>query len=68
MTSLEESVRLVWNGDVDMGDGELQCLYEEYTSRLQAIPTVSMLSPVSINKLLSDIKKDLEDVFQPENI
>ena len=55
MTSLEESVRLVWNGDVDMGDGELQCLYEEYTSRLQAIPTVSTLSPVSINKLLSDI-------------
>ncbi len=35
ISGLEESIRLNWNGDVDLGDGKTRRLYEEYRSRLK---------------------------------
>ena len=32
---LQESVKKVWNGDVDLGDGKLQGLRSEYENRQQ---------------------------------
>ena len=37
VSGLEESVRLEWNGDVDMGDGDLQRVYSLYCNRLKAL-------------------------------
>ena len=37
INSLEESVKLEWNGDVDHGDGAWQKLHEEYCCRLKVI-------------------------------
>lgn len=37
MSSLEESIRLEWNGDVDFGDGKLQQLYKSYCQRLRGL-------------------------------
>ena len=37
VSGLEESVRLEWNGDVDMGTGELQVMYQDYMGRLERI-------------------------------
>lgn len=37
VSSLEESMRLEWNGDVDFGDGKLQQLYESYHQCLQGL-------------------------------
>jgi len=34
VTGLEESVRREWNGDVDLGNGELQALHKEYLERV----------------------------------
>ncbi len=36
ISSLEESMRLEWNGDVDLGDGHTQALYAEYRRRLKS--------------------------------
>ena len=36
ISSLEESMRLEWNGDVDLGDGHTQALYEKYRGRLKS--------------------------------
>lgn len=63
---VEESVCFKWNGDIDMADGKLQKLHCEYISRLNAIPTLSCLSAESISRNLSEVKKDLEDVYNRE--
>ena len=44
VSSLEESVRLEWNGDVDFGDGKLQQLFKSYHQRLCGLEDLSKLS------------------------
>ena len=34
ISSLEESQRLVWNGDIDLGDGACEKLHQEYLDNL----------------------------------
>ena len=42
ISSLEESVKLEWNGDIDTGDGYTQELYKEYRQRLKSIKTLDV--------------------------
>ena len=56
VSGLEESVRHEWNGDVDLGSGELQILYDQYMHRL-----TSLLS------LLSSSLQDRVRVLQQES-
>ena len=66
--SLEESVRLEWYGDVDLGDGACQKLFEEYRCRLEVIEeldaNVSNMERVlncvpTLEEILRHIRKDL---------
>ena len=64
ISSLEESVKLEWNGDVDLGDGAWQKLYEEYCHRLEVVKKldadVGVLDSVpTLEGILSDIHNDL---------
>ncbi len=40
VSGLEESLRCVWNGDVDLDTGELQQLYNSYLDRLKRIASI----------------------------
>ena len=66
MTSLEESVKLKWNGDVDFGDGKLQKLYKTYCQRLLGLEELSKLTNhpqlvlMALNREGSDITDDLK--------
>ena len=69
--SLEESVDLVWNGEVDIGDGKCQKLHKEYMERITIIEAPSLLDLSSIQyvlqylqKLLIEILADLEFLFE----
>ena len=62
-TALMESMRGEWNGDVDLGDGELQMLRENYDERLKGIVALaekgqsreSLVSKLSVRiKTISD--------------
>ena len=66
--SLEESVKLEWNGDVDLGDGACQDLHEEYCHRLEVIAKLDtdvsdrgrvLNSVPTVEEILSDIHNDL---------
>lgn len=37
ISSLEESLRLEWNGDVDLGDGKCQALHDAYLKHLNEV-------------------------------
>ena len=59
VSSLEESVRLEWNGDVDLGDGELQKLYEEYRRTLDKIGSLLLDMDNSISTL-KEFRTDID--------
>lgn len=40
VSGLEESLRNEWNGDVDLGTGELQMMYQKYLDRLKRISSM----------------------------
>lgn len=42
ISGLEESVNCDWNGDVDLGDGQLQALYEMYMDRLKRVRNLQL--------------------------
>lgn len=44
VSGLEESLRNEWNGDVDLGTGELQKMYDGYVKRLKRIQCVATMS------------------------
>ena len=66
MTSLEESIKLEWNGDVDFGDGKLQKLYKTYRQRLLGLEELSKLTShpqlvlMALNREGRDITDDLK--------
>lgn len=41
-TDIVESVRGVWNGDVDLNDGSLQHQYEKYQQCVEAIQSLKL--------------------------
>lgn len=41
--ALMESMKSVWNGDVDLGDGKLQELREEYDNRVHQVGSLAGL-------------------------
>lgn len=41
ISSLEESQRLVWNGDIDLGDGTCQKLHQEYLDNLDDVEKIN---------------------------
>ena len=62
---LRESLRGVWSGDEDLGDGLLQQLFEVYKSRrasVMCIGTAKRLQKVSLDltNVLSEITNDLD--------
>ncbi len=60
VSGLEESVRQEWNGDVDMGTGELQALYKEYMDRLSRVLSL-------LNSRVQDIQNMLREERQHLN-
>lgn len=58
--SLEESVDLKWNGDIDIGDGQLQLMYLEYISRLQILKRLACDEPLS-KRLMMDLISSMQD-------
>lgn len=69
ISSLEESLKLEWNGDVDLGDGKLQKLYQEYRDRLEVIGNLdseigavegTFTGVFTLQKIKWEIDSDLE--------
>ena len=64
---LEESVRLEWNGDVDLvdlGTGELQQMYHTYQDRLKRVKSVtrSIFVPAERYYLIQSLKQERDDL------
>lgn len=62
---LRESMRGIWAGDEDLGDGSLQALYNEYKGRCSFVkkvgtPERSRLIEGDVQRLQSELEKDLE--------
>lgn len=59
---LGESTRLVWSGDVDLNNGEVQQLYESYHSLLDFIATmrINCDTIVNVNKCSAILLEEKE--------
>lgn len=68
VSGLEESLRNEWNGDVDLGTGELQAMYQNYLDRLKRISSILASSAQDTLDLLRrekiNIFEDLQFVSQ----
>ena len=62
---LMESVKGVWNGDVDLGDGKLQQLRSEYENRLQVFKALSKAE--SRNVLEDTLRSRLDELNADKN-
>ena len=60
VSGLEESLRMDWNGDVDLGTGELQSMYEQYRDRLKRL---DMLGP-NLQETLCALLKEKVDLTE----
>lgn len=67
---LGESTKKIWNGDVDLADGELQRSYEAYVQRLKfgekvGLPPRSSREDVSedLQTVHASLAQDLETVY-----
>lgn len=69
VSSLEESLKLEWNGDVDLGNGELQKVYKEYRDGLKVIGNLdsevgavegAFTGVFTLQKIKWEIDSDLE--------
>lgn len=56
---LWESTRGQWSGDVDLGDGQLQSLYQRYQERLGRAKELGLGQPTDFE---TDLRCTLEDV------
>ena len=72
VSGLEESLRNVWHGDVDLGTGELQVKYQKYLDRLKRIQSIVTLSVQDVLCVLLqekvDLIKDLQLVSQGKQV
>ena len=61
---LEESVQLEWNGDVDLGTGELQKMYRTYQDRLKRVKSVTrnIFVPAERYYLIQSLKQERDDL------
>ena len=57
---LDESMRLVWSGDVDFDTGDLQRAYEVYRSKLEFISSIGLKS----RREKGIIKNDLVEIHR----
>ena len=62
---LRESMRGVWAGDEDVGDGSLQAMFESYKARCMFVKGIgstgrSHLVQTDVQRLLSELNNDLE--------
>ena len=63
VSGLGESVKGEWSGDVDMSDGKLQSLYEQYCGRIKSASLLGCPNPAdreAMIKCLCQEKKSLE--------
>lgn len=51
--ALQESVRRVWNGDVDLLDGKLESLRREYEERISGCQTITTSNNISREELVT---------------
>ena len=58
---MEESLRSEWNGDVDLGTGDLQKMNQKYVDRLKRIQPATTLSTQDALCVLLQEKTDLVD-------
>ena len=59
--ALQQSVKGIWNGDADLGDGVLQKLRTEYDERTKTFKKLA--SPQNdLEKVLDDIQKVIKDL------
>ena len=72
--SLEESLRLEWNGDVDLDDGKLQKLYFSYRQRLDGLEHLTKLRSdvylviMTLNREESDLTIDLKFISECKSV
>ena len=62
--SLEESKRMEWNGDVDLGDGRCQLLHQEYVNRVEVLAAsdknvIDVETRLSATQLLQKLEGDV---------
>ncbi len=59
--ALQQSVRGVWNGDADLGDGALQALRTDYEERMNTFKNLAS-SPGCMEKVTEDLQKVVENL------
>ena len=67
-----ESMRGQWSGDVDLNDGRLKLLYEEYQQQLEEAKAIGLGErkdhiDVDLNSLLQELVEDLEFIHSSKN-
>ncbi|CAC5363788.1 unnamed protein product [Mytilus coruscus] len=58
--SLQHSVKDVWNGDVNLNDGKLETLREQYESRLNWMNSINTLNNANLETGVQQLKTELE--------
>ena len=51
-----ESVNMVWSGDVDLNDGELQKAYQQYRKQLEFISGIGLNTRQTKELIVQDLK------------
>ncbi len=61
VSGLMVSMRNVWNGDVDFGDGLLQKQYSDYLKRLEFIDNLSVCDEITLISNLQSVGLQLKE-------
>ena len=65
--ALQQSVKGVWNGDADLGDGALQNLRTDYEQRIKKLKNLTVLhTDIEFERVMDDIEKVTVDLETDE--
>ena len=59
---LGESMRGEWSGDVDLNDGQLQQLFQQYQSHMEFIKTIGLNDRRDHSCIISDLLLEIESL------
>lgn len=59
---LSESTRGVWSGDVDMNDGTLEKLFQNFSRQLKFVKSIGLGDRATGELMLSDLEQVLQDM------
>ena len=65
-SGLMESVDGKWKGDIDLNDGELQALYQDYQDKQKVCASLGLEEPRSISSIQFQIEYVRKEILRPD--